>query len=163
VFRIKPPMCFSKEDAGSYWKNLLFILSCAHGLTKTLVPADFLVDAMDYAMSGFWGPRTFFRSWSVTSSDTACMDALVLVVVYAPIAGLHVYVFSGAGSLIPTDSLGCMFTCICSRVDVFVMVKQKGIPSQGWNKWTAMKTTEVSVECVVGLKCYIFSWISFSN
>jgi hypothetical protein len=62
------------------------------------------------------------------------MDALVLVVVYAPIAGLHVYVFSGAGSLIPTDSLGCMFTCICSRVDVFVMVKQKGIPSQGWNK-----------------------------
>jgi hypothetical protein len=34
-------------------KNLLFILSCAYGLTKTLVPADFLVDAMDYAMSGF--------------------------------------------------------------------------------------------------------------
>uniref|UniRef100_A0A453IW40 alanine--glyoxylate transaminase n=1 Tax=Aegilops tauschii subsp. strangulata TaxID=200361 RepID=A0A453IW40_AEGTS len=29
VFRIKPPMCFSKDDA------------------------DFLVDAMDYAMSGF--------------------------------------------------------------------------------------------------------------
>ena len=56
VFRIKPPMCFSKDDAGSnsseVLKKKLSIITLHGRLTKMLFITDFLVDSMDYAMSG---------------------------------------------------------------------------------------------------------------
>jgi hypothetical protein len=48
-------MCFSKDDAGLNSFNSLqkFSLQFLQFNKKTLLVTDFLVDAMDYAMSGF--------------------------------------------------------------------------------------------------------------
>jgi hypothetical protein len=55
VFRIKPPMCFAMDDAGSNSSQVLKKVSVTalRGQTnKNAVITDFLVDCMDYAMSG---------------------------------------------------------------------------------------------------------------
>lgn len=55
VFRIKPPMCFSKDDAGSNSSQVIkkHSVTALRGQTnKNAVITDFLVDCMDYAMSG---------------------------------------------------------------------------------------------------------------
>lgn len=54
VFRITPPLCFTKQDAG----KLIQILATSSLFTPQIwgtyslsLGADFLVDAMDYTMS----------------------------------------------------------------------------------------------------------------
>lgn len=59
VFRITPPLCFTKEDAGSF--HHLVTLSCSSSTFNSLLAhfglfflqnlSDFLVDAMDYTIS----------------------------------------------------------------------------------------------------------------
>lgn len=61
VFRITPPLCFTKEDAGTYiHMNIRSVDGCRIATGVMILPyehvwsnniADFLVDTMDYTLS----------------------------------------------------------------------------------------------------------------
>lgn len=51
VFRITPPLCFTKDDAGAFLALTRLSVTLLGASHTFLLAADFLVDAMDLAIS----------------------------------------------------------------------------------------------------------------